>query len=101
MATLIFRLLRNGLNISVLHALLSLISILIALWSIYIITLRLQDINQSKWWAILVLLLLPFGLLLLLIIPGSRDRNTYGPKPHQEFDWHIFKDFLPKDPGSS
>lgn len=98
MATLVFRLLRNGLNINVLHALLSSISILIALWSIYIITLRLQDINQSKWWAILVLVLLPFGLLLLLLVPGSRGNNTYGPRPQQEFDSRIFKDFLPKDP---
>jgi len=67
----------------------ALISILISLWSIYLVTLRLQDMNLSKWCAILVLLLLPLGLLFCAVVPGTKGVNKYGKVPHRNFDLSI------------
>jgi predicted membrane-bound spermidine synthase len=48
-----FKLGRYVTSSSLLNGMLSIISLLVVLWTIYVITLRLQDFGQSKWWGVL------------------------------------------------
>ena len=40
---------------------------------------RLHDLNANGWWALTVLI--PFVTLVLLVLPGQRETNRYGPPP--------------------
>jgi uncharacterized membrane protein YhaH (DUF805 family) len=40
---------------------------------------RLHDLNRSGWWSFLVLI--PFVTLILLLLPGNKTANQFGPPP--------------------
>lgn len=82
---------RNALEIFMIF-----VSVIAAVMGIIICTRRLNDFNASGWWMLIffVPIVLPVMLLLMLLMPGTKGENRFGPRAIENSTWVYVALFL-------